>query len=219
MKILLVILLCYALAGCVIGNGRICGPQTPLAYCDKKAYQALLHPIPHRDLWRKNNVSTEDIRVDWIKCGGQENGWQWITPKPDETYLLRQNKLRLSIEFCMMGEGYKYGGNCEVGYAATFPKCLISKNQFFSRKYWAKINTAMAETNKNWLLCGGNDDGQFYLKTPASGSALENEAAFDQKYYVNQTGAMLSCMLDKGYRYAGECDNAMVRNTPVCNRP
>jgi len=42
------------LAGCTIGNGHICGPQTPLAYCDRDAYERLVHPRGLGEYWEKH---------------------------------------------------------------------------------------------------------------------------------------------------------------------
>nr|CUV13268.1 protein of unknown function [Ralstonia solanacearum] len=35
------------LSGCTIGNGHVCGPQTPALYCDREAYEKLMHPKPY----------------------------------------------------------------------------------------------------------------------------------------------------------------------------
>lgn len=57
------------LMACTIGNGRICGPQTPSAYCDKEAYQRLAHPKAYGEYWTKPDMTTESWRQDWVACG------------------------------------------------------------------------------------------------------------------------------------------------------
>ncbi len=58
-----------ALSGCTIGNGNICGPQTPRAYCDKEAYQRLMYPAPHGVKWIKEGMTRESRRSDSWACG------------------------------------------------------------------------------------------------------------------------------------------------------
>ena len=41
---------------CTIGNGQICGPQTPAAYCDKIAYERLKYPKPYGAHWIKDGM-------------------------------------------------------------------------------------------------------------------------------------------------------------------
>lgn len=58
-------------SGCTIGNGHICGPQTPAAYCDREAYEELMHPKPYIDKWEKPGASPETRRQDSASCGGE----------------------------------------------------------------------------------------------------------------------------------------------------
>ncbi|UXW31806.1 hypothetical protein IXO644_002740 [Xanthomonas oryzae pv. oryzae] len=71
---MVLIFLLAQLTGCIIGNGTICGPQTPMAMCDKKAYKALYYPTSPRDEWNKIDVNKMQLNVDWIACGGRSDG-------------------------------------------------------------------------------------------------------------------------------------------------
>ena len=68
MKKLLMLLLC-GLYGCTVGNGHICGPQTPAAYCDKEAYESLMHPKPYGVRWVKEGMTRDGRREDAWACG------------------------------------------------------------------------------------------------------------------------------------------------------
>ncbi len=57
------------LSSCTIGNGRICGPQTPVAYCDKEALEELLHPKPFIEYWIKPATTPIERSRDSIDCG------------------------------------------------------------------------------------------------------------------------------------------------------
>lgn len=56
----IIILLVLTLSsGCVIKNGHICGPQTPVANCDSEINRRLLHPEPPSEYWIKEDKVTE----------------------------------------------------------------------------------------------------------------------------------------------------------------
>lgn len=63
------ILLLFGLHGCTIGNGHICGPQTPAAYCDREAYERLMNPKPSGVRWVKEGMTREGRREDSWACG------------------------------------------------------------------------------------------------------------------------------------------------------
>jgi hypothetical protein len=69
------------LTACTIGNGRICGPQTPAAHCDKEAYERLKYPKPYGAHWIKEGMTAakqpddpNDIKAmarltkEWAEC-------------------------------------------------------------------------------------------------------------------------------------------------------
>lgn len=62
------------LTGCVIGNGTICGPGTPVAYCDREVYEKLTHPKPYLDYWEKSTMAIKQRQEDWLNCGGKDDG-------------------------------------------------------------------------------------------------------------------------------------------------
>ena len=104
-------LLCVILCGCTIGNGRICGPQTPRLYCDHDAYQRLMKTLPHSDRWERAGTTTEDRRIDWVECGGNQNG-NYSSGPDDPSKTTKENidasreKLR-RIGECMQSRGYQ----------------------------------------------------------------------------------------------------------------
>ena len=73
-KLLLVFSVINTLVACTFGNGRICGPQTAIADCDKEAYERLVHPKAYGEKWTKPSMTKESRRADWIDCGGRSNG-------------------------------------------------------------------------------------------------------------------------------------------------
>lgn len=99
------------LAGCTIGNGHICGPQTPLAYCDREAYERLVHPKGLGEYWEKPGMTKESWRVDWIDCGGNPNGTYStrIPPKSTQQVINDEfSKKSKEIWVCMTNKGYQY---------------------------------------------------------------------------------------------------------------
>ncbi|MRR28864.1 hypothetical protein EG834_00670 [bacterium] len=115
MKLYLLILVNLVMAGCMIGNGHICGPQTPLAYCDKEAYEKLLHPKPYLDYWEKPGMTVEGRSEDSFRCGGSRGGDDPPESKINEIMRLHnesywQANERIQIEWrnCMKAKGYQY---------------------------------------------------------------------------------------------------------------
>jgi len=134
MKILIrslfVLYLGLLLTACSIGNGRICGPQTPKVNCDKEALQKLLHPTPYLQKWKKAGISPEMRRKDSTDCGGgssdspgfahRQKAERLSNEKEHETY----SRLHHNWQRCMLGKDYIYTGKCydnEIGRAA--PSC------------------------------------------------------------------------------------------------
>lgn len=99
------------LAGCTIGNGHICGPQTPLAYCDREAYERLVHPKGLGEYWEKPGMTKDSWRVDWVECGGRPNGdYSTDTPQGSTHELISEDFSKKSKEIwvCMTNKGYQY---------------------------------------------------------------------------------------------------------------
>ena len=58
------------LAGCSIGPGGICGPQTPTIYCaSKEERDRVFHPPPRGMYWVKEGMTKDSRRADSWACG------------------------------------------------------------------------------------------------------------------------------------------------------
>jgi hypothetical protein len=108
------ILFCViGLIGCTIGNGHICGPQTPQAYCDREAYERLMHPKGIGEYWEKPDKTVEGWRSDWVTCGGRPNGDSSTdTPQRSSQELIREDfsKKSKQIWICMTSQNYHFTG-------------------------------------------------------------------------------------------------------------
>ncbi|MGS0515328.1 hypothetical protein ACQR5T_04065 [Xanthomonas oryzae pv. oryzicola] len=127
MRFVVLIFLLAQLTGCIIGNGTICGPQTPMAMCDKKAYQALYYPTPARDEWSKSNVNKVQLNADWLVCGGRDDGsYTDVKRIPSEEnldYSARLSRQFDEIQRCMLHNGYVYTGRCDTDVSKVSPGC------------------------------------------------------------------------------------------------
>ena len=103
------------IGGCTFGNGQICGPQTPIAYCDKEAYEKLAHPKPYGTRWIKDGASDEQRLVDIAECGGvgthvgfthEKIRAEKKTNDPDDFPAIF--RLRATWEQCVALKGYHF---------------------------------------------------------------------------------------------------------------
>lgn len=121
------ILIILQISGCVIGNGRICGPQTPFVLCDKEAEKALYHPTPLRDYWSNTEIQTGDLKKAWLECGGDERGsYIDVQRAPNESnsdFSARGREVFYSLQRCMMMKNYRYDGPCEPSVWRAAPAC------------------------------------------------------------------------------------------------
>ena len=117
-----VIPLIFLLNACAIGNGRICGPQTPRAYCDKEMYQELMHPPPYLQYWEKegDTMTLIERRQDSVSCGAIDlgnsrdpDGYPGFTQQeleaarhPGEELIIAEKRLRADWQRCMIKKGY-----------------------------------------------------------------------------------------------------------------
>ncbi|WP_143277176.1 hypothetical protein [Bordetella genomosp. 1] len=117
--------LIVTLSGCTIGNGRICGPLTSPAYCDREAYQKLVHPTPIRDEWEQASANSDERKKDWMDCGGSVNGDYGISEKDmDGRSIEEASRIKFyDIQRCMMKKGYRYTSSCKGEIASQFPAC------------------------------------------------------------------------------------------------
>jgi hypothetical protein len=122
---------CSALSACTIGNGMICGPQTPIAYCDREAYQRLAHPKPYIENWEKPGADAAARGQDSAACGGGSTdrapsfgpGFIREMQQPGESENATYVRLFRDWQRCMIKKGYRYTGYCSSDYAKVAPAC------------------------------------------------------------------------------------------------
>ena len=114
MKIFFVMLISLLLSACSIGNGRICGPQTPKANCNKEVYEKLVNPKPYLEYWEKQNTTPEQRREDAFDCGGRRSdthpdGFDYEKVKlPNESVFETRERFQKVWRNCMEDKGYRY---------------------------------------------------------------------------------------------------------------
>lgn len=121
-KLWLVILASYLLTACTIGNGRICGPQTPAAHCDKQAYERLKYPKPYGAHWIKNGMTKESRLDDTLACGSGRTEYVLFSDEkiqaakqPEDLHDSKVEE-RMSKQWvsCMRDKGYVYLEYCDA---------------------------------------------------------------------------------------------------------
>jgi hypothetical protein len=115
----------FLFAGCTIGNGHICGPQTPTAYCNKEAYEKLMHPKPYGAHWIKEGMTQESRRNDSWSCGAAKtihaadyvvfSEAQKISTRipTDKDDYGPDERLTVQWNTCMKSKGYVYLDQCD----------------------------------------------------------------------------------------------------------
>lgn len=116
------LLLC---ASCTFGNGHICGPQTPQAYCDKEAYEKLMYPKPYGAHWIKEGMTKEQRREDSWACGAARTAYAADKPVFDRDQLEKERlpedkndygpdgRLTDRWSSCMQSKGYVFLKECD----------------------------------------------------------------------------------------------------------
>ena len=121
------------LTACAIGNGRICGPQTPMAYCDAAAMQALMNPSSYRDYWAKEGGSEAEKRLDWVSCGGLPDGRYvpssaevdlWRQAADIDRILLPRQRADAEFQRCLLRKGLRWTGGCNTRNTRAMPACV-----------------------------------------------------------------------------------------------
>ncbi|WP_231409489.1 hypothetical protein [Ralstonia solanacearum] len=115
-------------SGCAIGNGHICGPQTPAFYCDREAYEKLMHPKPYIENWEKQGATSEMRDRDSENCGGSYGKYApgfsqekvKAAQRPGEKDNVTYSRLHHEWQRCMLKKGYRYTGEC---YSQSSPAC------------------------------------------------------------------------------------------------
>lgn len=113
------------LTGCTAVNGRLCGPQTPRAYCDNSTHDALANPPSQRDSWAAGKAEAGQLGAAWVACGGMANGNVGINQQGGDGRETVQRLTRKNddVQRCMMEKGYRYTGTCSGDIAGRFPAC------------------------------------------------------------------------------------------------
>lgn len=117
MKQLNTLLSCLLVVGCTIGNGHICGPQTPKAYCNKEAYEKLMRPKPYGAHWIREGMTQETRRVDYVRCGGGSNlkeGYEVKSGQSNKDFFDAFNAHTYQLLNCMKSKGYDYLDQCDA---------------------------------------------------------------------------------------------------------
>lgn len=121
----LYVLMVAALSGCYIGPGGICGPQTPIYYCQSKADQEKMRPKPYGAHWVKEGMTRESRRDDSWGCGAARTEHAATKPVFPEDQLkaaklptdlndiLADSRLTKSWANCMQSKGYVYIDFCD----------------------------------------------------------------------------------------------------------
>ena len=116
----------FVLSGCTIGNGHICGPQTPQAYCDKEAYEKLAHPKPYGAHWIKEGMTGESRHRDSWACGAANtvHAADHVVFTPEQRQEVRMvadkddyapdKRLLEHWRLCMRDKGYTYLEECDA---------------------------------------------------------------------------------------------------------
>ena len=110
-KLCLFLALGLLVTGCTVGNGRICGPQTPIAYCDREAYERLVHPKAYGEYWVKPGVTKEVWRQDWVDCGGMRDGAYSsgaLSGSTNAVLHAASEKKTGELSTCMQSKGYVF---------------------------------------------------------------------------------------------------------------
>lgn len=110
------------LTACTLGNGRICGPQTPAAHCDKVAYERLKYPKPFGAHFIKEGMTKESRLDDTVACGSGRTEYVLFSDekiqaaKQPEDINDFKAKERLNKHWvnCMRAKGYVYLEYCDT---------------------------------------------------------------------------------------------------------
>lgn len=109
------------LTACTIGNGRICGPQTPAAHCDKVAYERLKHPKPFGAHFIKEGMTKESRLDDTVACGSGRSEYVLFSDEKiqatklpeDPNDIQAEGRLNKKWAECMRSKGYTYLEYCD----------------------------------------------------------------------------------------------------------
>ena len=80
------------------------------------------------------------------------------------------------------------------------------------RADWQKDSSSITDLTQDWVECGGDSKGWYYVERSTTDTGQSYHEKNNLKY-----DAIQRCMLTKGYRYIGGCDNSILLDTPACN--
>lgn len=79
---------------------------------------------------------------------------------------------------------------------------------------WEKQGVSSEARRQDWIRCGGDERGWYYVPTKSTGKQYNAESAL-MHHNIQR------CMLGKGYRFTGACDagNEVTNKWPACGAP
>lgn len=79
------------------------------------------------------------------------------------------------------------------------------------RDQWERPGSTNDARRGDWVECGGNDTGGYHVDWKFEGSIADETRRIDH--------GIQRCMLKKGYRYTGACNNEITMAFPGCGAP
>ena len=114
----------------------------------------------------------------------------------------------LAISLLLVGCGI--GGYSMTGM--VLEKDLKSINPYIA--YWTKDGMTEEGRLRDWVGCGGGNDGSFSWKIKEQIPGESNEQSSRRQRDDHQR-----CMIQRGYRYTGDCSSPEKKSKPLCGAP
>lgn len=76
---------------------------------------------------------------------------------------------------------------------------------------WVKAGEAEEGRRRDWMECGGNERGWYYVDSSPDETLREYQEKSSKKHNEIQR-----CMINKGYQYNGRCDTSVAKTRPAC---
>lgn len=81
--------------------------------------------------------------------------------------------------------------------------------------YWEKVGMTELERRQDWVVCGGQANGNFGFEVERH--QLPGETGVDTETRVEHE--FQRCMLRAGYHYTGNCTSEYMKSRPLCGAP
>jgi hypothetical protein len=81
-------------------------------------------------------------------------------------------------------------------------------------QYWEKEGWTEEGRLADWVACGGSRSGNFAWDTRKQRLGESNEQSS-----VRQSQEHQRCLIQRGYRYTGNCSSAYMKAQPLCGAP